>query len=72
MQVMNLEDCDVYSYVPDAEADPFANVGSMWVLSYPHIQPNEGENIQSEELLYLLHRLKIQKNPRGGGSMTCN
>jgi len=29
MQVMNLEDCDVYSYVPDAEADPFANVGSM-------------------------------------------
>jgi hypothetical protein len=29
MQVINLEDCDVYSYVPDAEADPFANVGSM-------------------------------------------
>jgi hypothetical protein len=31
---MNLEDCDVYSYVPDAEADPFANVGSIWSFNY--------------------------------------
>ncbi|KAH8955553.1 hypothetical protein BDL97_08G145200 [Sphagnum fallax] len=33
-KVMNLEDCDVYSYVPDAEADPFANVGSIWSFNY--------------------------------------
>ncbi|CAM6033395.1 unnamed protein product [Sphagnum compactum] len=33
-EVMNLEDCDVYSYVPDAEADPFANVGSIWSFNY--------------------------------------
>jgi hypothetical protein len=28
-QVINLEECEVYSYSPDAEGDPFADTGSM-------------------------------------------
>ncbi|KAG0622436.1 hypothetical protein M758_3G097400 [Ceratodon purpureus] len=33
-EVMNLEECEVYSYSPDAEGDPFADTGSIWSFNY--------------------------------------
>lgn len=33
-EVMSLEDCEVYSYSPDAEGDPFADTGSIWSFNY--------------------------------------
>uniref|UniRef100_A0A7I4E8B6 Repressor of RNA polymerase III transcription n=1 Tax=Physcomitrium patens TaxID=3218 RepID=A0A7I4E8B6_PHYPA len=33
-EVMTLEDCEVYSYSPDAEGDPFADTGSIWSFNY--------------------------------------
>eukprot|EP00249_Psilotum_nudum_P014915 c25065_g1_i2 orf=605-1291(-) len=33
-EVIELEDCDVYSYMPDFEADPFAERGTIWSFNY--------------------------------------
>lgn len=31
---INIKDCDIYSYVPDLEADPYAEDGSVWSFNY--------------------------------------
>lgn len=32
MQVVKLAECDIYSYNPDSDADPFLERGAMWVF----------------------------------------
>eukprot|EP00897_Mesotaenium_endlicherianum_P003625 jgi/Mesen1/3290/ME000191S02425 len=33
-EVIELKDCDVYSYKPDMEGDPFAEKGSVWSFNF--------------------------------------
>eukprot|EP01116_Phalansterium_solitarium_P019512 TRINITY_DN5480_c0_g1_i1.p1 TRINITY_DN5480_c0_g1~~TRINITY_DN5480_c0_g1_i1.p1 ORF type:complete len:222 (+),score=78.17 TRINITY_DN5480_c0_g1_i1:167-832(+) len=31
---INLKECDIYSYIPDMESDPYAEDGSVWNFNY--------------------------------------
>ncbi|KAJ7564987.1 hypothetical protein O6H91_02G043300 [Diphasiastrum complanatum] len=33
-EVAGLNDCDIYSFLPDQEVDPFAERGSIWAFNY--------------------------------------
>ncbi|ORY02108.1 repressor of RNA polymerase III transcription MAF1 [Basidiobolus meristosporus CBS 931.73] len=33
-EVISLNDCDVYSYIPDDDSDPYADEGSIWSFNY--------------------------------------
>ncbi|KAJ0037269.1 hypothetical protein Pint_22207 [Pistacia integerrima] len=34
MQVVRLPECEIYSYNPDSDADPFLEKGAIWSFSF--------------------------------------
>ncbi|KAK3283405.1 hypothetical protein CYMTET_8896 [Cymbomonas tetramitiformis] len=61
-EVMDLKDCDVYSYNADMEGDPFAEVGQVWAFNHFFY------NKKLKRILYFSCRSKLARQENDSDS----